>query len=121
MKTVLEPEDIQTIAKEVVKMLKPLLTNKGNKADDTILDVNTLSEYLKVSTKWIYERTHLNEIPYMKMGGHLRFSKKDIDKWLISFKIPAVNTTERILKACEEPSRVLRKTLKGPWHALEST
>lgn len=100
MKTELEPQDIEAIAQRVIELLKPLLSNNGkHDAEDVVFSVPALADYLKVSSKWIYERTHLKEIPYLKVNGLLRFRKKDIDKWLNSYHIPAVNTHERILKA----------------------
>jgi excisionase family DNA binding protein len=41
-----------------------------------------LAEYLTVSKQWIYERSHLKEIPHIKKQGLLRFRKREIDKWL---------------------------------------
>jgi len=38
------------------------------------------------------------EIPYLKIGGQLRFRKKDIDKWLDTYNVPAVSTPGVILK-----------------------
>ena len=78
-------------------MLKPLLVNAG-KLDDEIFDVKGLSEYLKASKQWIYERTSLKEIPHIKLDGQLRFRKKDIDRWMNSHNIPAINTPENIIK-----------------------
>ena len=99
MKTELEREDIQAIAMEVAGVLKPLIARNKREDEDIIFDVESLAVYLKVSTKWIYERTHLKEIPHKKVKGMLRFRKKDIDKWIDSHNVPAVDTPGRILKA----------------------
>lgn len=91
MKTLLEQEDIRAIASAVMEMVKPLLSGNGtNKEEDIIFDVAGLTEYLKVSKQWIYELTHLKEIPHLKIDGQLRFRKKDINKWLNSFNVPAI-------------------------------
>jgi excisionase family DNA binding protein len=96
----LPQELVDQIAQRVIELLKPILVGIGkHDTDDVIFDVKSLKEYLKVSDKWIYERTHLKEIPHLKVDGLLRFRKKDIDKWLSSYIVPAVNTPERILKA----------------------
>lgn len=87
MRIEFEPQDIDFIAQRVVDLLKPVLAAKKKKADDMIFDVKGLAEYLKVSSHWIYERTHLKQIPHIKVGGFLRFSKRDIDKWLNTFAI----------------------------------
>jgi excisionase family DNA binding protein len=99
MKIEFEPQDIEAIAQRVIELLKPILANRKDEAEDVIFDVQGLAEYLKVSTKWVYDRTHLKEIPHIKVNGLLRFRKKDIDKWLDSFNVPSVNTPERMLKA----------------------
>lgn len=99
MKTEFEPQDIEAIAQQLKELLRPLFANNGKQEDDLIFDVKGLCDYLHVSDKWIYERTHLKEIPHLKVNGILRFRKRDIDKWLGSFNVPAINTTERILRA----------------------
>ncbi len=99
MKTELENQDIEAIAQRVLELMKPLIATSSKKADDIIFDVQGLCEYLKVSTKWIYERTQLKEMPYLKVKGLLRFRKVDIDKWLNDRHTPAASTPERVLKA----------------------
>ncbi|MBF0487216.1 MAG: helix-turn-helix domain-containing protein [Nitrospirae bacterium] len=93
----LEREDIELLLEPLterfIEALKPILSAnvKRDIEPDTIYDVKGLCEYLKVKEKWVYERTHLNEIPFLKIGAQLRFRKKSIDKWLNSFETPAVN------------------------------
>ncbi len=100
MKTELEPQDIEAIAGKVIEKLRPLISSNGkHDREDVIFDVPGLAKYLHVSRKWIYERTQFKEIPHQKVKGLLRFRKKDIDKWLNSHNVPAINTPERILKA----------------------
>jgi excisionase family DNA binding protein len=95
----LPPELVDEIANKVIERLKPLIAGNGKQEDDVIFDVRGLAEYLKVSTKWIYERTQFKEIPHQKVKGLLRFRKKDIDRWLNSHSVPAINSPERILRA----------------------
>lgn len=99
MKSHLEPEDFLAIASAVAELIRPLLSGNGRHEEDVILDVPGLAEYLRVSPKWIYERVQFKEIPYMKVKGLLRFRKRDIDKWLSSQTLPAVNPSRRILQA----------------------
>ena len=101
MKTELEPQDIKAIVEELIESLKPALSSKegsGRNEDDTIFDVDELVAYLKVSKQWIYERTHLKEIPHLKMGGQLRFRKRDIDRWLNAYNVPALPVSDSLLK-----------------------
>ncbi|MBF0488763.1 MAG: helix-turn-helix domain-containing protein [Nitrospirae bacterium] len=93
----LEKEDIETLlepmTERLIEALKPILSANGKKdiEPDIIFDVKGLCEYLKVTTGWLYKRTRLNEIPFVKICGQLRFKKKSIDKWLNSFETPAIN------------------------------
>ena len=98
MKMEMEATDIQAIAREVAGLISPLLSGKNNQNEDEILDVQGLAAYLKTSVKWIYERTHLKEIPHYKARGLLRFRKKEIDKWLSGSNIPATNRPDRLNK-----------------------
>jgi predicted DNA-binding transcriptional regulator AlpA len=93
MKIDLELQDIQAIAGQVLDTLKPYLSGTGReKQDDAVLDVPGLSDYLHVSPKWIHERTHLKEIPFIKLSNkQLRFRKREIDKWLDSLRTPAIS------------------------------
>lgn len=95
----LPPELVDEIADKVIEKLKPLIAHTGKSEDDVIFDVKGLSKYLHVSEKWIYGRTQFKEIPYQKIKGLLRFRKRDIDKWLSSHNVPAINSPERILRA----------------------
>ena len=100
MKTTLEPEDIQAIASAVMEVIRPMLSgNRRQEAEDIVFDVQGLAEYLKVSHKWIYERTQFKEIPHLKVKGLLRFRKGAIDKWLDSHNTPALATPGKILSA----------------------
>ena len=81
MKTTLEKEDIEAIAREVLTMVKPLLeSNRG--VEDSIFDVKGLAEYLKVEVPWVYQKIHGSELPYYKVGKYPRFRKSKIDEWL---------------------------------------
>ena len=86
------------ISKEVIKTIKPLMTENKEK-NDFLFTVKSLANYLGVSTQWVYERVHLKEIPYIKIGKFPRFRKSDIDQWLDAQKIPAMNPLTRSLKA----------------------
>ena len=90
MRSQLDAEDIDLIADKVVEKLKPLIPSA--KQEEPVLDVPGLCEYLKVTPKWIHQRTHMKEIPFYKLSNkQLRFRKRDIDKWLESLKTPALN------------------------------
>lgn len=90
MQIKLEQSDIQAIAEEVVKQLRPLLSGRvESNVVPIFFDVESLCRYLLVTPKWLYERTHLDEIPFIKLSNkQLRFRKKDIDKWLDTLATP---------------------------------
>lgn len=100
MKLELEQSDVQVIVQavtaEVMKALKPLLG--GNGEADIVFTVDGLCTYLQAEPDWIYKRTARKEIPYIKVGGLLRFHKRDIDKWLETHKTPVVNPLSVRLK-----------------------
>ena len=47
-----------------------------------LLTIQELSQILKISKKTIYGWVHDNYVPYMKLGGAVRFREKDIETWL---------------------------------------
>jgi excisionase family DNA binding protein len=91
---------IDAIADKVIASLTPLLNQNAKKMDiDNILfTVESLAKYLQVSKPWVYERVHLNEIPYMKMGKFPRFRRSEIDKWLGKMQTPAIQPLSNKLK-----------------------
>ncbi len=86
------------IAQEVTDAIVPILT-KSVIETDNIFTVETLARYLRVSKQWVYERVHLKEIPYIKMGKFPRFRKMEIDSWLDSMKTPAIQPLSKPLEA----------------------
>jgi len=78
-----EPQDIETIAQRVVELIRPLLIKgQHGEGEDTILDKETLSQYLGVPHWWIYKQVSLKNIPHFKTGKYLKFKKSKIDKWI---------------------------------------
>lgn len=82
----IDEKEIQLIAERLAEILKPLLAHQGkDHQDDTILDVKGLCDYLKVSKRWVYERTRFHEIPFFRISTQeIRFKKQDIYDWLES-------------------------------------
>ncbi len=99
MKTELEQQDIDAIAGKVMELLKSVLSSNRKQEESVIFDVSGLAKYLGVSETWVYERTHFKEIPYLKIKGHLRFKKGDIEAWLNSFSVPVASTPKTVLKS----------------------
>ena len=80
-------ELVEAIVEKVTARLKPSFAAsiKSNSCDE-LLTVESLAKYLTVSKQWVYERVHLNEIPFIKMKKFPRFKKLEIDKWLDTMK-----------------------------------
>jgi excisionase family DNA binding protein len=49
-----------------------------------LMDIEELSKYLKVTTKTIYRLIKSGELTSMKVGHLHRFSKEQIDEWLLN-------------------------------------
>lgn len=54
----------------------------SNPADNAIMTVGEVADYLKVTERTIYRLAGAKKIPSFKVGGSWRFSKSDIDAWI---------------------------------------
>ena len=57
-----------------------------------LLTLTEVCELLKVSKAYIYSLTHQKRIPHIKMSGHLRFRRSDIDNWLTEQEVRSADT-----------------------------
>lgn len=48
----------------------------------TLMTIDDLSEYLKVSRRTIYEWLKHNKVPAVKLVGQWRFQRDKIDDWV---------------------------------------
>ena len=48
----------------------------------TLMNIKKLSELLNIKEKTIYDWCHKRRIPYLKVGGLLRFDYDEIIEWL---------------------------------------
>jgi excisionase family DNA binding protein len=51
-------------------------------ADNAIMTIGEVADYLKVTERTIYRLAGAKQIPAFKVGGSWRFSKADIDAWI---------------------------------------
>ena len=49
---------------------------------DVVWTVNEVASFLKVSRDWVYRRASSGELPYRKVGSHLRFVRAELMAWL---------------------------------------
>lgn len=59
-------------------------TMPSSPADNAIMTIGEVADYLKVTERTIYRLAGAKQIPAFKVGGSWRFSKADIDGWIKS-------------------------------------
>ncbi len=57
-------------------------TMPSSTADNAIMTIGEVADYLKVTERTIYRLAGAKQIPAFKVGGSWRFSKADIDDWI---------------------------------------
>ncbi len=82
-------KDIEEIARRMAGILKPLLieNNENKPLRDDLLSVGDAAQFLKTSKSQIYQWVNnsqhgLGDLPYLKAGRLLRFSKNAVLQWL---------------------------------------
>ncbi len=50
---------------------------------EALWDVNDVAAYLKASRSWVYQRATAGLLPYVKIGGLLRFVPSAIRDWAL--------------------------------------
>lgn len=90
MRTAFEPEEInqlsEILADKVFNRVASLLS-AINKGVNEIVDINELSQKLKVKKSliysWVYQgKNGLNEFPFSKAGNKLRFDVGEVLEWM---------------------------------------
>ncbi len=67
------------LAFTTIKLAK---TMPSSPADNAIMIIGEVADYLKVTERTIYRLAGAKQIPAFKVGGSWRFSKTDIDRWI---------------------------------------
>ena len=62
--------------------IKLAKTMPSSLADNAIMIIGEVADYLKVTERTIYRLAGAKQIPAFKVGGSWRFSKADIDRWI---------------------------------------
>jgi len=57
-------------------------TMPSSPADNAIMTIGEVADYLKVTERTIYRLAGAKKIPAFKVGGSWRFSKADIEAWI---------------------------------------
>jgi len=61
-------------------------------ADNAIMTIGEVADYLKVTERTIYRLAGAKQIPAFKVGGSWRFSKAEIDQWIKKQSMEMVDT-----------------------------
>lgn len=109
MQIKMDDDEIKEIAMEVVKLIRPHLEKEKPTQDETLFTVETLAQYLHASKKKIYEMVRQKLVPYIKVGGHNRFRKAEIDRWMESHRSPALPPPNPPLKGSKRSGQPLTK------------
>lgn len=57
-------------------------TMPSSAAENAIMTIGEVADYLKVTERTIYRLAGAKQIPAFKVGGSWRFSKLDIEAWI---------------------------------------
>jgi len=69
-------------------------------ADDTIMTLAEVSQFLKVGERTILKMVHCEEIPAIRIGNQWRFLRANVDEWLNSKSLNAPrNDLTRLIEA----------------------
>ncbi len=60
----------------------PAKTMPSSTAENAIMTIGEVADYLKVTERTIYRLAGAKQIPAFKVGGSWRFSRSDIDGWI---------------------------------------
>jgi len=84
----------------------PLGKQAVNNDEDIILDIDQAAEYIKLSVPSIYRLTGSDDLPFIRRGRKLLFSRKDLTAWLMEGRKPTLST---IIKNSRNPEPVAVK------------
>ncbi len=70
-------------------------TMPSSPADNAIMTIGAVADYLKVTERTIYRLAGAKKIPAFKVGGSWRFPRADIDTWIRQQAAPAQRIEEQ--------------------------
>lgn len=62
-----------------------------NDTGDMIMTIREVANYLRVAESTVYKLANEGQIPGRKVGGGWRFSKRELERWLIRPEQPLSN------------------------------
>lgn len=70
-------------------------TMPSSRADNAIMTIGEVADYLKVTERTIYRLAGAKKIPAFKVGGSWRFPRADIDTWISQQAAPVQSREEQ--------------------------
>ncbi|MBT8402060.1 MAG: helix-turn-helix domain-containing protein [Rhodothermia bacterium] len=64
--------------------------------EQRFLNIEQAAEYLGFSVHTLYGWTSQRRIPFVKIGGRVRFDKQKLDKWIEQFELEAAANPESL-------------------------
>ena len=71
-------------------------TMPSSAADNAIMTIGEVADYLKVTERTIYRLAGAKQIPAFKVGGSWRFSKVDIDEWIKKQSLEGLDASKAV-------------------------
>jgi excisionase family DNA binding protein len=72
-------------------------TMPSSPAENAIMTIGEVADYLKVTERTIYRLAGAKKIPAFKVGGSWRFPRADIDTWIRQQAVPVQSGEEQQL------------------------
>jgi excisionase family DNA binding protein len=79
----------------VFSTTQPAKTMPSSPADNAIMTIGEVADYLKVTERTIYRLAGAKKIPAFKVGGSWRFPRADIDTWISQQAAPVQSREEQ--------------------------
>lgn len=70
-------------------------STKSGKIEPRYLSVPQAAAYSDLSPKALRERVHVRQVPFIKMGGSLRFDVQQLDEFMAKRAVPPINLQAR--------------------------
>ena len=66
---------------------------------ESLWDAKDVARFLKVSRSWVYQKAEAGELPYLRIGGLVRFEPETVRAWARREPLPAA----RIVPLSQRP------------------
>jgi excisionase family DNA binding protein len=81
--TTIEKNEFTNIVQEAVQSaLSTLQLQKEQPPEEDLMTVKDVCNWLDMEPSTLYQKTHYKEIPYIKKGKRLYFSRAELKNWL---------------------------------------